>query len=98
MACRLQAKAILDAHKDFLDSPQLTLQEKKNGHHDDGRDTASIVTDTTTQAALRARRQREELINEDGLAPLGGTWPEPTETRISKDVLSDPTRHLQTIH
>jgi tetratricopeptide (TPR) repeat protein len=78
VACLLQAKAILDLHKDFMDSPQVALGRKR--------------TSPNTIAS------EQPLINEDGLAPLGGTWPESsTHDRITPEVLEHPEQHLHTI-
>jgi tetratricopeptide (TPR) repeat protein len=77
----MQAKAILDAHRDFLDSPQVVLSENKN----------YIETSKNLQV-------KQDIVNEDGLAPLGGTWPAATaEDRITPQILQDPAQHLHTL-
>lgn len=73
LAYLMQAKAILDAHRD----PQ-----------------SSRNTAPTTPAVT----QRSAEHSEDGLAPLGGKWPEQTMERVTPEVLRDPSRHLRTIH
>lgn len=72
-----QAKAVLDAHRHFLDSP----------------DRASRVLSTASEVEVI-----DEGINDDGLVPLAGEWPEKVYDRISPEVLEDPIQHLQTIH
>lgn len=81
LAYLMQAKAILDAHREHMDSPQVSLSKQK---------TASRSVTTTAQ------EQQEAL--EDGLAPLGGIWPEVTIARMTPEVLQNPERHLKSIH
>jgi tetratricopeptide (TPR) repeat protein len=51
------------------------------------------------QRALRQEKsQAEPEAGEDGLAPLGGVWPEATTHRITPEVLQHPRRHMNTIH
>jgi tetratricopeptide (TPR) repeat protein len=79
LAYLMQAKAILDAHREHMDSPQVSLSKQKSS-------SQSVVS----------REQQEAL--EDGLAPLGGTWPEVTISRMTPEVLQNPERHLKSIH
>jgi Tfp pilus assembly protein PilF len=80
MATMRHAKAVLDAHRDFLDSPGTTAPG-----------IPSVGANTRTKVV-------DETVNEDGLVPLGGEWPDPVYDIISPEVLQDPLRHLQTIH
>jgi tetratricopeptide (TPR) repeat protein len=80
VATMRHAKAVLDAHRDFLDSP-----DRPSKIH------PSIKTASQTEML-------DETVNEDGLVPLAGEWPEPVYDRISPEVLQDPVLHLQTIH
>jgi tetratricopeptide (TPR) repeat protein len=80
LATMRHAKAVLDAHRDFLDSPGTTAPG-----------IPSVGTNTRTKVL-------DETVNEDGLVPLGGNWPDPVYDIISPEVLQDPQRHLQTIH
>ena len=75
-----QAKTILDLHKNFLDSPQVSLDLTRSNHQY----PRSIV-------------ERPPIINEDGLASLGGTWPESSQERITPEVLEHPEQHLNTL-
>jgi tetratricopeptide (TPR) repeat protein len=73
LAYLMQAKAILDAHRD----PKAPGQNANTGP---------------------AKSQNSSEAAEDGLAPLGGNWPEQTHDRITPEVLGDPDKHLKTIH
>ena len=76
LECLEQAKAVLNAHQQYMDSPR---------------------TSTLLQEAERSH-PHHDVANEDGLAPLGGTWPSPaTNERITQDILQDPVQHLHTI-
>ena len=79
LAYLMQAKAILDAHRDYMDSPQVTLDKHMGARQ------------------AKVQMQQPESVD-DGLAPLGGVWPEVTAERISPEVLQNPGRHLKTIH
>lgn len=41
---------------------------------------------------------RRNLLQDEGLAPLGGNWPASNNNRITPTVLEHPDRHLNTIH
>ncbi len=78
LAYLMQAKAILDAHREHLDSPQVSLSKQRE--------------------VTQHRRQNHSEASEDGLAPLGGIWPEASIERMTPEVLQDPQRHLKSIH
>ena len=41
----------------------------------------------------------DRTVNEDGLAPLGGDWPEASQKRMStREMLQDPMKNLRSIH
>ena len=86
---------------DFVDSPTLRLEatntayepspnEKRGGRSGDQIETESYD---------------EDFGNDDGLAPLGGKWPAPSSSldsensrMVTSEMLSDPERHLRSIH
>ena len=53
---------------------------------------------TTTGGAPREETKHQAEPPEDGLAPLGGNWPEQISDRITPEVLREPAKHLRTIH
>jgi tetratricopeptide (TPR) repeat protein len=78
LAYLMQAKAILDAHRDQDGSPQNNMNKQR--------------------AFRQEKSETEPDVSEDGLAPLGGVWPEATTDRITPEVLQYPHRHMKTIH
>jgi tetratricopeptide (TPR) repeat protein len=79
-----QAKAVLEAHRDFMESP--------------GRSPGRSPSRYTTINAPTRTNAIDEAKHEDGILPLAGDWPAPTFERISPEVLQDPIVHLHTIH
>ena len=77
-----QAKAVLEANKDFIDSPQELLDNKST---------------STGFSFIQPTTNLESAALEDGLAPLGGTWPQVAENRITPEALELPGQHMPTI-
>ena len=82
MTTMRHAKAILDAHRGFMDSP--------------GR-SAGLQTEIDARDSMNESNDSYG-INEDGLVSLAGDWPEPKYDRICPEVLKDPIEHLHTLH
>ncbi|KAL3906456.1 MAG: hypothetical protein SGILL_009264 [Bacillariaceae sp.] len=83
VATMRQAKAVLEAHRDFMDSPGRSPSRSPSRY-------STINAPTRTNAI-------DEAKHEDGILPLAGEWPEPKFDRISPEVLEDPVAHLHTI-
>ena len=90
LAYLMQAKAILDAHRES--------QVPGRADADAAADAATHVTTPERNSNSKQQQQQQSEAPEDGLAPLGGNWPEQRSDRITPEVLRDPAQHLRTIH
>jgi hypothetical protein len=100
MACLLRAKAILEAHREFMDSPTVQLEGTNTAYEPspppekgkNAKEQRQLSTDTQAGG-------QQDLGNDDGLAPLGGVWPtNDYDTRVvTPKMLMEPEKHMLTI-
>jgi hypothetical protein len=93
-----RAKAMLEAHKEYLDSPSLNMETTKHGA------PTPSTQDRKNQSGKRqqshSRVYPEEYGNDDGLAPLGGSWPPPILNggSVTPEMLEHPEHSLHNLH
>eukprot|EP00429_Kryptoperidinium_foliaceum_P011170 CAMPEP_0176002930 /NCGR_PEP_ID=MMETSP0120_2-20121206/906_1 /TAXON_ID=160619 /ORGANISM="Kryptoperidinium foliaceum, Strain CCMP 1326" /LENGTH=846 /DNA_ID=CAMNT_0017335545 /DNA_START=162 /DNA_END=2703 /DNA_ORIENTATION=- len=67
-----------------------------DAHRGPSESTANTPTRVTPSRYENIKSHNDAM--DDGLAPLGGNWPDSSSTRITPEVLKHPQRHLKMIH
>jgi hypothetical protein len=89
-----RAKAILESHGETSSDPLNLHTASSWGEEDDGEDAE---LDDSRDANI-VQSLSDGLCQEDGIAPLGGSWPEPPASRkYTRQLLIDPMNNLPLI-
>lgn len=90
-----RAKAILETHGETSSDPLNLHTASSWGEDEDGEDAEL----NDSRDANIVQSLSDSLCQEDGIAPLGGTWPEPPASRkYTRQLLIDPMNNLPLIH